>query len=193
MKGKKGSQYALFFWNMGTKCCPNFQKLFLYALLINYYCFAGHSLRSKRCFTKMWGFSSLRPFSTWTSLKKVAWISTGHKIHSRGLHSSVWRTSEKKYKHFFTWLDAGSRLIPLLFNLLEVPPSSVAPPGCRKRARVCECMCVCVRLLNHLCETKINGTHYTRSHFKNTAKAGGGGMDPSELSEVLLSPLKRCS
>lgn len=36
-------------------------------------------------------------------------------------------------------------------------------------------------------------TQNTRSHFKTTLKPGGPRMDPSELSEVLLSPLKRRS
>lgn len=147
----------------------------------------GCSSRSKRCFTKMWGFSNrFHPpppffFSFWKCLKNLP--------PDTGLHGQVWgRTGGKLCKHFFTWLNADSCLFPLLFCLLEVLSSNMAPPCWRNRDKVC----VCVWLLICLFETKQAHIRH-RIPLQSLAKAGGSGMDPFELSVLLLFAPEPCS
>lgn len=112
----------------------------------------------------MEGFQAFVPFPFENAWKP---ISTGH-----GKHENIQRrTSAGKCKHFFTWLNAESSLFPLFFYLLEVLPSNVAPPRWRKK----QCVWVCAELPLW---NKIDGTYYTRSHFKTSLNQVAEGWIP---------------
>lgn len=100
----------------------------------------GRSSRSKRCFTKMWGFPDHVHPPFFLLLKMSEKSSTGY--------WTAWErwdgNGREICKHFFTWLNADSCLFPLLFCLLEVLSSNMAPPRWGNRDRACVCVCVCL-------------------------------------------------
>lgn len=166
---------------MGTKCCPNFQKLFLYALLINYYCFVGHSSRSKRCFTKMEGIflEAFIPFP----FENVGGSGGGKKY----LHRTSWESPEKNSDLNISlpdWMQMAaslrSFLICLRFRRATWPLHAAE--------RDTECAVADQPLCN-----KIDGHALHQIPLQNMAKPGGRGMDPFELSVVLLCAPKRCT
>ena len=101
--------------------------------------------------------------------EKVISFSTGHMINSWGLHLNIWRTSLKKTS--LTWLNAGSCLISILFDFLDVPPSNTAPPSLKKKRVVCE-------IADLPLWNKIDCTYYTRSYFKTLLNQVAEGWIP---------------
>lgn len=151
--------------------------------------FHGPLIKIKKVFHKdIRIFRPVSPFFPFWKRPEVEREKKKKRPPNTGPHGKV-RTGTwgKICKHFFTWLNAGSCLFPLLFHPLEVLSSNMAPPGWGNRDTASVCVRVGVCVIADLPLWNKTGSYIVHKiPLQNLAKAGGSGMDPFELSVLLL-------
>lgn len=148
----------------------------------------GCSSRSKRCFTKMWGFSNRfhppHPFFFFL-LKMSEKSSTGYWTPWASLGEN-WREIMQTFLYL---TECGQLPLPAPFLSAW---SSVEQHGPSMLEKQRQGVCVRVWLLICFFETKQAHIRH-RIPLQSLAKAGGSGMDPFELSVLLLFAPEPCS
>lgn len=172
---KRGISVCTVLLKHGDQMLPKLSKAFLYALLINYYCFEGHSLRSKRCFTKIQGFQAFIPFP----LEKV-WKSAMHFDWTLCKISAICtRVCEELQRKTWTNLHLtvyGLQPLPAPFLFAWGFVEQRGPSRLEKGRDIKD------RYKNHSCwptsVKQIDCTHYTGSHFKTLLNQVAVGWIP---------------